>query len=428
MSLLFVQLSLLCCSSMIQSNHFYGGTLAWKFLDVLNVSSGMPIVFTQSYQWRQSQTLCDQSVIVNRTRQIPSGADLLRCVTSACGNYSSLSVNGYCTDFNWDLNSSSSQISQTEGITIESQFCLAYQGATWPRLLSPACAYSCHVNDSKGSIGTCVDLTVRPDGSINSSPVATIISRTCLATGANRGDHWHGSIVALCFSYSCADPVFNEHCHCYHRLWWRCSTVGTGSPRVSHCSYFSRFRCRWATNTSSLDECGEVCGPVPRSTLTNNPCTLTFNSSKKDVGNFYAVALTVEDFLNESSTTALSSVPVQFLVEIVDEPNCLSSTSIGSDAPELFRIPVGSLFQLTLFLDTQCPGVTISDVFRMSPLNMYKSDVIQNSTTNTTTMVESWIPTIDQIGFHMYCAVVVDRYSCDARTNDYWLDWFAVPQ
>ena len=176
MSIVAVLLSLLCCSSLIQANHFYGGTITWRYSNLIYFGVGGNTVFTQSYQWRQSQTLCDQSFIANQT-QIPSGADLLQCVTGACGGYSSSSVNGYCTDFDLNLTSSSSQISYGKTITIGSSFCVAYQGATWPRLRSPACAYSCFVNESKGSIGTCVNLTLRSNGSINSPPVAAIVSR-----------------------------------------------------------------------------------------------------------------------------------------------------------------------------------------------------------------------------------------------------------
>ena len=176
MPIVAVLLSLLCWSSLIQANHFYGGTITWRYSNFTDSASPDNTVFTQSYQWRQSQTLCDQSVIDNRT-QIPAGTDLLQCVTGACGGYSSSSVSGYCTDFDLNLTSSASQVSYRKNITIGSSFCVAYQGATWPRLRSPGCAYSCFVNESKGSIGTCVNFTPRPDGSINSPPVVAIVSR-----------------------------------------------------------------------------------------------------------------------------------------------------------------------------------------------------------------------------------------------------------
>ena len=170
-------------------------------------------------------------------------------------------------------------------------------------------------------------------------------------------------------------------------------------------------RCRWATNTSALDECGEICGAIPGSTLPPNSCTLSLDTSGLNAGEVYAVALMIEDFVDSTSTTPLSSVPIQFLVEIVAKPSCLLKPRINSDAPEGIYLPVGSLFQLTLFIETDCPGRTIVEVYRMSPLDMFRNDSVRDSGTNVTTTTESWIPTIDQIGSHMYCAITVDRYT-----------------
>jgi hypothetical protein len=165
---------------MIESSHFFGGTVTWKPLNNTNLNSTVPIMFTQSYQWRDSQTHCDQSYILNQSPKIPMNTDTLQCVTipsNSCGDYTPVSVNGYCTDFSTIIDSSSSQISDTENITMESKFCVAYQSATWPGLQSPICNYSCYMDISKWSIGCCVDLTPRPDEIINTPPVATVISR-----------------------------------------------------------------------------------------------------------------------------------------------------------------------------------------------------------------------------------------------------------
>jgi hypothetical protein len=80
------------------------------------------------------------------------------------------------------------------------------------------------------------------------------------------------------------------------------------------------FSCRWAKTTSKLDECLDICGIIPGGTLNSDNCTLIFNSTGKTVGDYYAVALMVEDFLNASINTSLSSVPIQFLIEIDAPP------------------------------------------------------------------------------------------------------------
>ena len=55
-------------------------------------------------------------------------------------------------------------------------------------------------------------------------------------------------------------------------------------------------------------------------TLTQeNNCSLMYNGEGSP--GYYAVALQVEDFTSDSSRVAMSSVPVQFLVEVVNFPN-----------------------------------------------------------------------------------------------------------
>jgi hypothetical protein len=163
--------------SMVQSSHFFGGTVTWQpvnNIDNLTIS----VMFTQSYQWRESQTLCDQSYITNKSPKIPMSGDTLQCVTNSCGGFTPVSVNGYCTDFSTVLDSSSSQISNIESITADSTFCVAYQSTSWPGHQSPSCNYSCYTDIAKWSLGCCVNLTLRPDGLINTPPVPTVISRT----------------------------------------------------------------------------------------------------------------------------------------------------------------------------------------------------------------------------------------------------------
>ncbi|CAF5073557.1 unnamed protein product, partial [Rotaria sp. Silwood1] len=71
----------------------------------------------------------------------------------------------------------------------------------------------------------------------------------------------------------------------------------------------------------AIDECGGICypGSVPNGTTMSN-CTITFTGHKAGV--WYAVAIQVEDFIDGTSTTPLSSVPVQFLIYVQAQPAC----------------------------------------------------------------------------------------------------------
>ena len=63
---------------------------------------------------------------------------------------------------------------------------------------------------------------------------------------------------------------------------------------------------------------------------------------------WYAVALQVEDFINASSTVAMSSVPVQFLVlvqNITIPPGVTVPTFVGTTPADGSCIVVGSSYQ-----------------------------------------------------------------------------------
>ena len=78
-------------------------------------------------------------------------------------------------------------------------------------------------------------------------------------------------------------------------------------------------------------------------------CSLKYNGG----GNlgYYAVALQVEDFTSESSTVAMSSVPVQFLVEVVNVPTppdgVKPPTFVGSTPSngDCISVAIGSTYQ-----------------------------------------------------------------------------------
>lgn len=169
-------------------------------------------------------------------------------------------------------------------------------------------------------------------------------------------------------------------------------------------------RCRWAQNRSDFDECGDICGELPDSSLDADNCTLIFNTTGKRPGDFYAVALMVEDFSNESNETALSAIPVQFLIQIIAKPVCPLKPTVTSNGPTSFTLLAGESINFTMIIRTDCVGRTIVEFFRTAPLNMRKSNITYDVMNNQYTVTESWTPTSDQIGSQAYCATGVDRY------------------
>lgn len=106
-------------------------------------------------------------------------------------------------------------------------------------------------------------------------------------------------------------------------------------------------KCRWAVGGPSsgtpatagaassnvvqrIDECGSagVCqspsAAIPGAVLIGSNCTLVFTLASSQVGQYFAVALQIEDFYASSSTTPMSSVPIQFLFYAVAAPGSCS--------------------------------------------------------------------------------------------------------
>ncbi|CAF0900441.1 unnamed protein product [Rotaria sordida] len=357
--------------------HFYGGTVTWKPMDKHATGTHVSVMITQSYQWKRSWigpwgsgiTYCNQSIILNQTPKIPASNSYLTCVTSSCGGYVNTSIDEYCTDYSSLIDSSSGQISTLQNITAGSKFCVAFRDKSWIKVLSTVCSSSgrkkrerskrsttltqtgCFSDSAHWSIGCCVDLTIRSDGFINTPPVATIISPIQVPVN---------TLTNIEIPVIDAD---NDY-----------------------------LKCRWAQDTTTFDECGDVCQMAPGSILEEEDCTITFNSTNKTVGDYYALTLMVEDFYDKTTNISLSSVPIQFLVLIVNTSTCSLKPTITSTLPDCSPIQVGVQFNFTLTVTQGCSGTTVKDVFTMPPLYMYKGSLIQNGTNNVWIVTETWTP------------------------------------
>ena len=86
--------------------------------------------------------------------------------------------------------------------------------------------------------------------------------------------------------------------------------------------------------------------PFVSATLMQENCSLTYNGGGS-LG-YYAVALQVEDFTSESPRVVMSSVPVQFLVEVVNVTNPLKPPTFVGSTPssgDCISVAIGSTYQ-----------------------------------------------------------------------------------
>lgn len=168
-------------------------------------------------------------------------------------------------------------------------------------------------------------------------------------------------------------------------------------------------RCRFANGSK---ECSSVCPPssLPSGTTISSSCTLTITGA--NAGDWYAVAIQAEDFANSTTTTPFSSTPVQFLVYVYSTPNCTTRPYLYGPTPEgtCIAVQVGVPYTLILYVDNYCysSGVTMVDIATQSFPVVIKTPIVQDNTT-TWSVNLTWTPTATEVGPQVFCSVGLDR-------------------
>ena len=260
------------------------------------------VLVHQRYAWRRSffTPVCTNATIV-ALGVIASGGTLQCYAGGSCGSFPSVSANVYCTDFSANTDYSLGERYDRYNLSLNTQYIIAFQGGAWLALQIGG--------NGNWQVTGKIDLTVRPDGIINTSPVTStlpVIYRT----------------------------INVQHVHIV---------------QMSDADSTDTLRCRWATNgtvtnPNNYNECGSVCSPsLPSFTLFPDNCTLVYTLLAAQ--NYSSVALQIEDFYNSTTTTPMSTVPIQFLFYgVVTPTGCSTPPQIIGARPNLGMI----LFKILL--------------------------------------------------------------------------------
>ncbi|CAF1666218.1 unnamed protein product, partial [Adineta ricciae] len=277
--------------SVADGNHFLGGTISWRPLNTSATGSPVAITIIQTYSWTYSFIPCTQATVASNA-YVPSygglAAEVLECIyncaTGAIG-YPNISVIPRCTDFSVAAGITTGQRSDTVYLDINDDFAAAFRDSSWRPLATNA--------NASWAISTRIIVKPRTDtGYFNSAPVATVMSPINIP---------YNKSISITIPVADADG--------------------------------DTLRCRWANKSNGINECRGVCPPnsLPPNTIIYPNCTIVING--QNLSDWYAVAVTVEDFINSSSITPLSSVPVQFLVHVISASSCPT-------LPEIIGIPL----------------------------------------------------------------------------------------
>ena len=260
--------------------------------------------------------MCNAAMIAAQVL-IGAGTGTLNCYVGSCGSLTSINADVYCTDFSVSTDCSSGERYDTRILPIGQSYTVSYYTSSW-LLLAIGGAGDIQVTGK-------INLAIRPDGQLNTSPTS----------------------VTLPVIYK---QISIQHVHVV---------------QMADADATDTLKCRWSTssgNTNGYNECGSVCSPsLPTGyTLYTNNCTLVFILT---TANYYAVALQIEDYYTSSSSTPMSSVPIQFLFYGRSSPGgCSTPPSIIGNRPNLGLSFLRLYFHLFSYLIVilACVGVLVS--------------------------------------------------------------------
>ena len=288
-------------------------------MNITPSGSTAQILIHQRFSWRRSfwnasMTMCTSATIASQTF-IGSPGSLICYGGGPCGSFTSIISDVPCTDFSVETDFSSGERYDTQTLNIGQSYIVGFFGGAW---------YSLAIGGGGNwQVTGKINLAIRPDGKINTSPVTTTL------------------------------PIIYREINIQH----------VHIVQMADADATDTLRCRWSTNNTFVnnngyDECASVCAPsLPAGyTLFQHNCTLVFTLT---TATYYAVALQIEDFYTSSATIPMSSVPIQFL--FYGQPNPGGSCSI---APVIIgvRPNLGSFLSLSLSFNS---GMLMLSVFSL---------------------------------------------------------------
>ncbi|KAJ8022217.1 Integrin beta-like protein A [Holothuria leucospilota] len=304
----------------VSGSHFRGGVITWRpASNIPPVSGTFPtVLFNYRVAFRtsfSSDHSCNQQTI--NSGAVNPGEGSLEC-DNGCTTLND-DFDYRCTDFStegdWTTGLGDSAFTPTSNV-----FEVFYEGRNWIRL----------ANGGNGPwiIRSRVDLTPRADnGLINSSPTTSNM------------------------------PIVRIQQNCPTTL---IIPVADADGDV--------VRCRYAV--SSGDECGTICGQLD-ATLDEVTCTLEWTPTETGL---FGVAIQIEDFVDASSTTPLSGIPLQFLFEVFEGNGTCGEAPVFLPVvlpgQSCIAVRPGGTFTTRIEAEVSDPSRSITSINTVSPIGL----------------------------------------------------------
>lgn len=369
--------------SVVAASHFRGGLIYWKTVGPVNATSGLvPVEITQRFGWRRDyspETHCDDHVISAGNLTGASGDLVCQSGCPISGKTLS-SVQVYCTDYSVSNNWMVGERSYVVWLPISGDVVTAsFTGRKWIQLAHPVLAGG----SAAWEVRTTFNLNATSSRTTgNASPVSKM------------------------------SPVINMFHGCSYTV-----IIPAVDPDGD------TMRCRWADST--LGECSDVCMSLPGADIDTDRCTIEYNAT--GALGVYAVAIQIDDFASATDTQPISSMPLQFLVNV-------SRTQIACDARPQFvppteddgtciAIPANATYVGLLVAQSSGPAAHIVDITTQSPAGMTKSQLMNDIGDNEWRVNIKWTPSASQAGVNLLCFVAVENTTA---SSDQSCVYFAV--
>ncbi|CAF2872547.1 unnamed protein product [Rotaria sp. Silwood2] len=471
------------------AKHFNGGTIGWAPIDPYDNSTSVDITITQSYSWTYPYTKCANNVPIS-TSGFGSANTNLTCVVdcSTDGNYSSTPIDilTNCTSASSSLKMMTSERSKNITLSADAHFYLAYRGTAWVPLNDPAekgldwsiVTYidlrkrpdgfintpsvakfvspqyaivnkTIQINIPVSDVNTGDDVRCRCEVTSHREFIHIRNKRSCSGYGTTSCLFGCSCTFPSCVSTTCTGSTCTDTGGCNTTV-TTTTTGGTTTTVAATTTGATTTTAATTTNaattiinitttetpetpksTSSfpirqaIDECADICYPnsVPSGTTLSN-CTITFTGTKAGV--WYAVAIQVEDFIDTSSTTPMSSVPVQFLIYVQSQTACsLEPIIIPLDCCLEVQVGVSIRFNLSALNLCNQNVATLTDIVVSSGITGMTHINLTHSSTNSSIyyMKFTWTPQANQIGSQQLCTVA---YTSENLQSDQYCVTFTV--
>nr|XP_039251110.1 uncharacterized protein LOC120328647 [Styela clava] len=359
------------------ASHFRGGTVSWKHIRSTGNTNEMEISFRLGWRRDSDSIRCDDNTIFYQNEGYGGNGNWVLDGASSSDFPHSTAIK--CTTYDIAENWAYGYNSFLTNITASSTFDITFEGNAW-------------IGGLYGSAGgrwavplLGIDVGIRNDtGKVNTSP------RTLSAP-----------VVRL--QLGCASDIVIH-------------SVDDDNDKVT---------CRYAI---SSDECGGVCGSFPYISLIEETCTLQYNGG----GGIYlaAIALMLEDHPQKTITVdgsgertpldVLSTIPLQFLIDISSASSCNVNPTYPS-----YAIQDGEIFVISE-TDTFNEPYTRIRVFQ-GEVGLYQTGIVYlGSDLHASSMI--WNPTSKQSGIHTVCYYAVDSGGLRAEQRCFTIEVTAIDQ